>query len=216
MRDSIDYSGIIRGGQGHVRGFVEPGQFMVAASDPRFVGLCIRPSMGRPREAFYGVSLYRHLSHYGYNNKTFRIAAGSPRVGQKVGDALAAMLGAHPIRDSFEIMVNQQLVQEGYVVREDDIINVTYAYPLTYDEYATISGESSFVAYMPDLQLTCGLTGTIRTTHFVPSSSYVPGDPVRLASKGRIRPRTSRQGTLVERIRIMEPPVGNEIEVKLL
>ena len=163
-----------------------------------------------------GSPLYRHLSHYGYRNKTFRVGAGSPRIGQNIGDALAIMIGAHHIRDSFEIMVNRQFVSERYVVQEGDIINVTYAHPLTYDEYSIISGESSFVAYMPDLQLACGLAGTIRTPHFVPSSSYMPGDHVRLASKGRIRPVTSRQGALVERIRVVEPPVGDEIQVQLL
>ena len=58
----------------------------------------VYPTDRRPTpRGITGRALYRHLSLYGYRNKTFRVGVGSPRIGQNVGDALAIMIGAHPL-----------------------------------------------------------------------------------------------------------------------
>ena len=223
-----DYE-VFRATYGFVQGAVYQGQALVVTAPKQNQtepGLYLKPSTGARDETFYGIALIQQFSHYGLATKNTVIRGDLIGDDQIVESVLNSVLGDY-IKGSEHIEVNDSiptitLNDDGVPIMglaENDVLKISYQYPLSYMDYVNQQGEASFYAFDHTAltQLPCGREGRYRTQFYV-SKPYKMDQKLRLARNGRFQPAKKSSTMAIPGVRVISPPspadpyLGLEIE----
>ena len=199
---------VFRATYGFVRGSVFEGQALVVAEpDPRVnsPGLNLKPSTGKPGETFYGIALIPQFSHFGHATKT-SIIQDTAYIGRTVAQALPGILGDYVAGSESVHVDGVEVASEVYVLSNNDTVEISYRYPLTYTEYRGMGSDAFFAfdnTYIT--QVPCGREGRYRTQFYV-AKTYKPDQQVRLARDGQFQPAKESSAKAIRNVRVIAVP----------